>query len=93
MLRTSTLVAPLLFIWAVTITRASNAVNGTWSDFGPRMTHNQPSTAVGNPPIVVDRGYIYVSDRSGVNKMSLAAPKAWTYLTNDASRDRVGNWW
>ena len=89
-LRTSTLVAPLLFIWAVTITRASNAVNGTWSDFGPRMTHNQPSTAVGNPPIVVDRGYIYVSDRSGVNKMSLAAPKAWTYLTNDASRDRVG---
>lgn len=89
-LRSSRFVAPVLFLFAVTISRASNAVTGTWSDFGPRMTHNQPSIVAGNPPIVVDRGYIYVSERSGVNKMSLADPKSWTYLPNDASHDRVG---
>lgn len=69
----------------------AHAADGAWSDFGPRMTHNQPSTAGGNPPIVVARGNLYVSDRTGINRLSIAAPNGgWTYLANGATSNRAG---
>jgi hypothetical protein len=88
--RSSRLVVLVPLLVAVTMSRRSVAAPGAWSNFGPPMPHNQPSTAVGNPPIVVTRGHIYVSDRSGVSEMSLAAPTSWTYVNDPASHDRVG---
>src|SRR6185369_7015756 len=88
--RSARVTAFALLLLAAPSTRMAFAVDGAWSDFGPKMTHNQPSTAGGNPPIVVARGNIYVSDRTGVNRMSLSAPNGWTYLSNGAPTNRVG---
>lgn len=73
----------------MTINHAWAAVTGTWSDLGPVMTHIQSSTTGGNPPIVVNGGYLYVSDRTGVSRISLAQPSSWTYLVNPGSTLRI----
>jgi hypothetical protein len=78
-----------MLLLATAIGRETAAASGSWSNLGPVMEHKQPSPQGSNPPIAVGGGYIYVSDRVGVNKMSLTAPTSWEYLVKGQEK-RIG---
>lgn len=66
-----------------------------WSNFGALIGH-QGATGTQNPPIAFDSGYqnIFVSDRVGVSKASMANPSSWTYmdwLSTNPNGNKIAN--